>query len=403
MKGFTQITYSDSGLTARLCAILQRSGLTVLAIVTLCVISSATERTILIGPKTIGRAWKDNIVLEARHFADAKAGDVLTVYNDQAKRTAQGAFQNPTNWQGIAPEYAYFGINGPFRMTLTDDIIRIAREHGIAIGGHDYRITDVTLSEATDYQETIVWRGPSVMMKNDWSVNAEIPGKAFVNLRQGDAIRFHISKAQAGAAMKLSDMTWNVLDPSVDGVPVGGDNYTWYIYDQAPILKLQLAGNTMNTAMRVGGKGYCLDKIGLVQFVGQESEDFSQAQHAPKEYILQPGEIFHGEKHFPNDWSGNLRLTAAPFQKCTENDVLIFSYTIDPAAKAAGVTPQLSLREGRNWSEITGAPDPIWYPLDGNDVVYLFDPVALDNVKTRGFILTGVGFTLTKIELISAQ
>ena len=351
------------------------------------------ERTILIGPKTIGKAWRDNIVLEARHFAEAKAGDVLTVYNDHAKRTAQGAFQNPTNWQGVAPEYAYFGINGPFRMTLTDDIIRIAREHGIAIGGHDYRITQVTISEAADYRETIVWRGPSVMMKNDWSVNAEIPGRAFVNLRQGDA----------GAAMKLSDMTWNVLDPSVDGVPVGGDNYTWYIYDQALLLKLQLAGNTMNTVMRVGGKGYCLDKIGLVQFVGEISEDYSRAQRAPKEYILQPGEIFHGEKAFPNDWSGNMRISAAPFQKCTENDVLLISYTIDPAAKAAGISPQLSLREGRNWTELTGAPEPIYYPLDGNDVVYLFDPVALDNVKTRGFILTGVGFTLTRIELISAQ
>ena len=364
---------------------------------------SATERTILIGPKTIGKAWRDNIVLEARHFAHAKAGDVLTVYNDKAKRTAQGAFQNPTNWQGVAPEYAYFGINGPFRMTLTDDIIRIAREHGIAIGGHDYRITQVTLSEASDYQETIVWRGPSVMMKNDWSVNAEIPGKAFVNLHQGDAIRFHISKAQAGAAMKLSDMTWNVLDPSVDGVSVGGDNYTWYIYDRALQIKLQLVGNTMNTAMRVGGKGYCLDKIGLVQFVGEVSEDYSQAQRAPKEYVLQPGEIFHGEKAFPNDWSGNLRISAAPFQKCTENDVLLISYTIDPTAKAAGVTPQLSLREGRNWTEITGSAEPIWYSLDGNDVVYMFDPVALDNVKTRGFILTGVGFTLTRIELISVQ
>lgn len=365
--------------------------------------SLAVERTILIGPKTIGKAWKDNIILEARHFADAKAGDVLTVYNDHAKRSAQGAFQNPTNWQGIAPEYAYFGINGPFRMTLTDAILSVAREHGIAIGGHDYRITQVTLSEATDYQETIVWRGPSVMMKNDWSVNAEVPGKAFMNLRQGDAIRFHISKAHTGAAMKLSDMTWNVFDPSVDGVPVGGETYDWYIYDQALQLKLQLVGNTMNTAMRVGGKGYCLDKIGLVQFVGKVSEDYSQAQRAPKEYILQPGEIFHGEKAFPNDWSGNLRISAAPFQKSTENDVLIISYTLDPTAKAAGVIPQLSLREGRNWSEITGASDPVWYPLDGNDVVYMFDPVALDNVKTRGFILTGVGFTLTRIELISAQ
>ena len=374
----------------------------VLCTLSLCTLS-AVERTILIGPKTIGKAWRDNIVLEPRHFAEAKAGDVLTVYNDHAKRTAQGAFQNPTNWQGVAPEYGYFGINGPFRMTLTDDILTIARTHGIAIAGHDYRITYVTLSDAADYQETIVWRGPSVMMKSDWSVNAEIPAKAFATLRQGDAIRFHLSKTQGGAAMKLSDMTWNVLDPSVDGVPVGGDNYTWYIYDQAPILKLQLAGNTMTTAMRVGGKGYCLDRIGLVQFVGTVSEDYSQAQRAPKEYVLQPGEIFHGEKAFPNDWSGNLRLTAAPFQKSTENDVLIISYRLDPAAQAAGITPQLSLREGRNWSEITGAPEPINYQLDGNDVVYMFDSVALDNVKTRGCILTGVGFILTKIELISAQ
>ena len=32
-----------------------------------------------------------------------------------------------------------------------------------------------------------------------------------------------------------------------------------------------------------------------------------------------------------------------------------------------------------------------------------FDETALDEVKTRGFVLSGVGFTLTKIELISAQ
>ena len=159
----------------------------------------------------------------------------------------------------------------------------------------------------------------------------------------------------------------------------------------------------MNTALRVGGTGYRLDKIGIVQFVGEVSEDLSQAQRAPKEYVLQPGEIFHGEKAFPNDWSGNLRISAAPFQKCTENDVLLISYKIDPAAKAAGVTPQLSLRNGYTWNEITGSAEPVWYPLDGNDVVYLFDAVALDAVKTRGFILTGVGFTLTKIELISAQ
>ena len=380
-----------------------RLGIRVIGIYVLCSVSaavctlSAVERTILIGPKTIGKAWKDNIVLEPRHFAQAHAGDIITVYNDNAKRTAQGAFQNPKTWQGIAPEYGYFGINGPFRMTLTEDILAIAREHGIAIGGHDYRILQVTLSEASDYRETTVWSGPSVVMKDDWSANAEIPASCLKDLHVGDGLRLHISKVKPNAAAKLMDFTWNALDPSLDGVPVGGEAYTWYIYDNAPLLKLALAGSGGNVA------GYRLDGIGIVQQVGEVSEDYSEAQRAPKEYVLQPGELFHGEKFFPADWSGNLKLTAAPFQECTDNDVLIISYLLDPAAKAAGTTPQLSLRNTRTWGELTGAPEPVWYPLDGTDIVYLFDSVALDEVKTRGLIVTGVGFTLTKIELISAQ
>ena len=363
---------------------------------------SATERTILLGPKTIGKAWRDNIVLDSRLFMDAKSGDIVTVYNDRAKGTAQGAFQNPSNWQGVAHEYGYFGITGPFRMTLTDDILRIARTHGIAIGGHDYRILRVTLTDAADFAETIVWKGVPVKMKNDWSSSAEIAGKCFEQLNIGDGLRLHISCVEEGAACKMMDFTWNALDPSVDGVPVGGDNYTWSVWSRAPLLKLQLAGYGSQTAMRIGGKGYRLDSIGIVKQVGEVSEDLTNAQRAPKEYVLNAGELFHGEKYFAPDWSGNLSVNAAPFQECTENDVLVISYRLDEAAVSAGTKAQLSIRDA-HWQEITGLPEPIWYPLDGTDVVYMFDPIALDRVKTRGLILTGVGFTLTKIEILSAQ
>ena len=333
----------------------------------------------------------------------AHAGDIVTVYNDNAKRTAQGAFQNPKTWQGVAPEYGYFGINGPFRMVLTEEILQIAREYGVAIGGHDYRILQVTLSDAADYHETMVWNGPSVVMKDDWSANAEIPASSLATLRVGDGLRLHVSKVKQGAAAKIMDFTWNVIDPSVDGVPVGENGYTWYIYDDAPLLKLAFAGTGGNVAMRIGGTGYKLDGIGIVRQVGEVSEDYSQAQRAPREYVLQPGELFHGEKAYPLDWSGYLKLTAAPFQESTENDVLVISYTIDPQAKAAGITPQMSFRSPKTWGELTGAAEPIAYLLDGTDVVYMFDAVALDEVKTRGLVIAGVGFTLTKVELISAQ
>ena len=364
--------------------------------------AKAVERTILLGPKTIGKAWRDNILIEPRHFANAKAGDVLTVYNDRAKGMAQAAFQHPKTWQGVAPEYGCFGFAGPFRMTLSDSILNIARTHGIILGGHDYRILRVTLSEAADYTETIVWEGPAVTMKTDWSASAEIPGRCFESLQEGDGLRLHVSKVQEGAAAKLMDFTWNALAPSVDGMPVGEDGVTWFIYDRAPLLKLQLAGYGAQTAMRVGGKGYRLEKIGIVRQTGEVSEDLTDVQRAPREYVLQQGELFRGEKVFPADWSGNISLTAAPFQNCTENDVLVISYTLDYEVQAAGIKAQLSIRNSR-WQEITGAKEPVWYPLDGTDVVYMFDPVALDQVKTRGLIVTGVGFTLTKIELISAQ
>lgn len=362
--------------------------------------ANADERTILLGPKTIGPGWKDNILLEPRHFANAQPGDVVTVYNDNAKRTAQAAFQDPQNWQGVASEYGCFNVGGPFRMTLTEDILLKLRERGCFIAGHDYRILRVTLTPGQEFKETIVWRGPAKQMKSDWSESAELPASCFKTLKVGDGVVLHASKVKEGAAAKIMDFTWNVLEPATDGIPVGSNGCTYYINDDAPLLKLQLAGTGSNTAMRIGGKDYRLDKVGIVQFTGQRSEDLSQAQRAPREYKLEPGELFHGEKLFPKNWSGNLRLTAEPFQESTTNDVVILHYTLTDDTDQH----QLSFRENRGkWRDLSGADEPDWQPLDGTDVVLTFDEQSLDKVKTSGLVVTGVGFVLTRIELISAQ
>jgi hypothetical protein len=140
--------------------------------------------------------------------------------------------------------------------------------------------------------------------------------------------------------------------------------------------------------------------VGIISFTGQRSEDLTGVQRAPREYKLEPGELFHGEKLFPNDWSGNLRLTAEPFQECTENDVVVVHYELLPDCPS----PQMSFRENKGkWFDLTGAQEPVWYPLDGNDVVMTFDEVSLDKAKTNGLVVTGLGFKLTRIELISAQ
>ena len=364
---------------------------------------SASERTILIGPKTIGAGWKDNIVIKPEQFKDAGPGDIMTVYTTEAKRTAQIAFQDPKDWQAVSPEYGAMSVQGPIRMKMTDEILAKIKERGLILGGHDYKIVQVTLIPAAEMVEQMIYRGPGMQMKDDWSASIPIAKGVFKNVKLGDGIKFLMSKVQPGAAIKLMDFRWNAMDPAVDGAAVGGDSYTYYINEQSQLIKLQLAGPD-GICMRVGGKGYRFDKIALVSCTAEPDEDLSTAQRAPKEYKLQPGELYRGEKEFPNDWSGNLRLTAEPFQNCTENDVLVVSYTLLPGLKEAGVDPKISFRENKGkWLDITGAKEPVWMDLNGTDVVLTFDEESLDRLKTSGLVVTGLGFILTRIELISAQ
>ena len=364
---------------------------------------TAAEKTILIGPKTIGAGWKDNIVIESKQFQQAGVGDIMTVYTAEAKRTAQIAFQDPKDWQAVAPEYGAMSVQGPVRMTLTADILAKIQERGLILGGHDYKIMQVTLIPAAEMTETIVYKGPSMTLKDDWSTSVPISKKVFKNVKVGDGIRFHVSKVKPGAALKLMDMTWNVMDPSVDGCQIGENGYTYYINEQSQLIKLQLAGPD-GISMRVGGKSFKFEKISIVSCTAQPDEDYSTAQRAPKEYKLQPGELFHGEKTFPNDWSGNLRLTAEPFQECTENDVLIVSYQLLPGLQEAHIDPKMSFRENKgSWRDLSGSKEPVWMDLNGTDVVLTFDENSLDKLKTSGLVVTGLGFILTKIELVSAQ
>lgn len=376
-----------------------------------CLLATAAERTLLIGPKTIGRAWKDNILVEARQFADVKPGDLLCLYVDNAKKSAQGAFQDIRDWQGVAPEWGCFNISGTARMKVTQDILDKIQARGMIIGGHDYRILRLTHIPASDIQETFIYKGPSVRMADDWSQYANLQARIFKNVKVGDGIRFHVSKVQPGAAFKLTDMTYNTLDKAVDGCAIGADSYTYYINEQSQLLQLSLASQD-GVSVRVTGKGYTLNRISVVSInegdgstSSPTDENMSQAQRAPKEYKLQPGEVFHGEKDFPQDWSGNLRLSAEAFQDCTTSHCLVISY------ETKGSPAQLSFRENQGrWLDLTGSEEPVWYELDPStgsgqvqDLIYTLDDITLDKIKTKGLVITGIGCTVTRVSLLNIE
>lgn len=362
-----------------------------------CLSATAAERTLLIGPKTIGRAWKDNILVEARQFADVKPGDLLCLYVDNAKKSAQGAFQDIENWQGVAPEWGCFNISGTTRMKVTQEILDKIQARGMIIGGHDYRILRLTHIPASEVKETFIYKGPSVRMADDWSQYANLQARIFKDVKVGDGIRFYVSKVQPGAAIKLTDMTYNTLDKAVDGCALGEESFTYYINEQSQLLQLSLASQD-GVSVRVTGRGYTLNRISVVSITSEEDTDLSQAQHAPKEYKLMPGEVFHGEKDFPQDWSGNLRLSAEAFQDCTTSHCLIISY------EKKGTPSQLSFRENQGrWLDLTGSEEPVWYELDGNDLIYPLDDITLDKIKTKGLVITGIGCTVTRVSLLNIE
>ena len=364
---------------------------------TVCLLATAAERTLLIGPKTIGRAWKDNILVEARQFADVKPGDLLCLYVDNAKKSAQGAFQDIENWQGVATEWGCFNIIGTTRMKVTQEILDKIQARGMIIGGHDYRILRLTHIPASEVKETLIYKGPSVRMADDWSQYANLQARIFKDVKVGDGIRFYVSKVQPGAAIKLTDMTYNTLDKAVDGCALGEESFTYYINEQSQLLQLSLTSQE-GVSVRVTGKGYTLNRISVVSITSEEDTDLSQAQRAPKEYKLMPGEVFHGEKDFPQDWSGNLRLSAEAFQDCTTSHCLVISY------EKKRTPAQLSFRENQGrWLDLTGSKEPVWYELDGNDLIYTLDDITLDKIKTKGLVITGIGCTVTKVSLLNIE
>ncbi len=142
----------------------------------------------------------------------------MTLYTIPARGSAQAAFQSPKDWQPIAPQYAYFSVKAPVRVTLTADILANLKQYGLGIGGHEYQIVRVTLMPATDMTETELWKG-SFTAASDWSRNLDLQRSVFQGVRMGDALCFHVSKVGTDAAFKLYDSQWQPLRTTRSGNP----------------------------------------------------------------------------------------------------------------------------------------------------------------------------------------
>lgn len=177
-------------------------------------------------------AGSENITSPA--FANAKAGDVITLVYSEAASGAQyqiafsegesGSWIKAVDYDDIAGKRATYTLKGTTvgvdpTSTLTD--VELLKAGGFFTGGHDAVLSEVYFGE--EYipnkpagVETI-WTGSEAL--GTWDKDVKIEGTAFENLCDGDKVIFTVEDAGADARLYVNTQV--------------GDQWTWTTFFKA--------------------------------------------------------------------------------------------------------------------------------------------------------------------------
>ncbi|MDE5915976.1 MAG: glycoside hydrolase family 26 protein, partial [Duncaniella sp.] len=93
--------------------------------------------------------WSGNVQLTDDNakqlLSNVVAGAVISVKTKDVGAGAQGSIKN-SGWSGLTPELDYFEITGDYTVSLTADMTTEVRNNGFIVGGHDYTVTEVSIT-----------------------------------------------------------------------------------------------------------------------------------------------------------------------------------------------------------------------------------------------------------------
>lgn len=106
-------------------------------------------QTVWTGETVMIPDWSANIQLTEGAALDmlskAVSGAVITVKTKDVAAGAQGSVKN-SGWSELAAGLDYFDITGDYTVTLTAEMAAEVKQHGFIISGHDYTVTEVTMT-----------------------------------------------------------------------------------------------------------------------------------------------------------------------------------------------------------------------------------------------------------------
>lgn len=299
-------------------------------------------------------------------LANAGEGDVIAVTVTAVEDGARIMLQN-TAWEGLGNYDVYNVTPGVYAFALTAETATEVSTNGVIITGEKYTFDKVELL----YQKTL-WEGSVYDSESPgWGQSDQLANTLFAELQEGDLLGVTVSELHGD----------------------GG----WYQYN----FRANWATNILEH--QISATGTHVDALTAAQVTSLQNDiivlvtNYATATaihtYVPTKGVQPAGEnetIWTGEKDFGDSWSAWEQIAASKFANAVEGQLLRFRFK-DLRAGA-------QLKVGRSDWEVMDDTEIV--NLSGRYQDFTITAKMLAELQANGTIISGLGFTLTEVQLL---
>ena len=375
------------------------------------VITFAAEKTVWEGNQPI--SWNtdyfEGIQLDTSDndefsglFSGVEKDDIIRLYITPGTTDPQYAFKYKAgeNWEWT--DLTVTIADGVASYTIESDEMALwIDQRGIVITGQDYTLTKITIEKASGNDpvdepfipgenETVLTVADGsaalpVVLQSDWSAYTTFAATEFASAKASDILTVYVQDVLEGAQISLKDMSdgWPALEESTayPSVETTATTFTYTFTDET-VEKVKTYG------LVIGGQKLTVVRVTLTSVGGDSPEP-------EPEPVVYPITLWEGSQVI--DWSGNpstwQTITRDKFANVKAGDIIRFAYT----EVKAGATMALQYSVPGNWAMVPGTD---FMSVDGLAKRLTLTQEMLDAILSGDLHVTGIGFTLTLVEIL---
>lgn len=298
-------------------------------------------------------------------LANAGEGDVIAITVTAVEDGARICLQN-TAWQGLG--YDEYNVTpGVYAFALTAETATEVSTNGVIITGEKYTFHKVELL----YQKTL-WEGTVYNEENPgWGQSDQLANTLFADLQAGDLLGVTVSELHGDGGWYQYNFraNWatNILEHQISAA---GTHVNVLTAEQVTSLQNDVIVLVTNHVTATAIHTYVATKG--VQPAGENET------------------IWTGEKDFGDSWSAWEQIAASKFANAVEGQLLRFRFK-DLRAGA-------QLKVGRSDWEVMDDTEIV--NLSGRYQDFTITAKMLAELQANGTIISGLGFTLTEVQLL---